>query len=481
MQKGPSCALGFDSAPRTPAFATTPALLEAIGRGIEIALALPAPLVGDYVLMEIPLANTRYRVAVLACTILIAAIVAFQAGELWLANHWVTSDDLTLVERGANLVPSDGSAWDAVGHLRQWSFSDFDLPAAIVDYRRALRDDPRAAHYWMDLASAYEASGNDASAANAYVHAQDVYPESAEVAFYYGNFLLRHDQYPAGFTELRRAVSGDPSFLPLAISRAWRATGDTQQILAHLLPAKANAYEQAIDYFASIHQSDAALAVWTRLVDSRRVIPLKSTFPLFDELIRDNRSEDARRIWPEALAAADVRQDRRAGDSVIWNGDFAEDFAGGGLGWRWDTPPGVYLSFESAPPQGGGRALRLEFNDGSNINLTEPSEYVPVDPGDSYHFHALMRTASITTESGLRFSISDPNHPGVINLVTGNFTGTHDWTPVDADLTTGPDTHFLVVRLTRHPSRLFDNQLGGTVWIADLSLVPAASAPEPQK
>jgi tetratricopeptide (TPR) repeat protein len=429
--------------------------------------------------MEIPIADGRYRAALLAVSILIAAIVCIQAGELWLADRWLASGNLALVERGAALVPSNGSAWDKLGHLRQWNLSNPDLPGAIADYQKALRVDPRAAHYWMDLASAYEASGNDAGAADAYVHAQSVYPDSAEVAFYAGNFLLRLGKYPEAFAELRRAVRTDSSILPMAISRAWHATGDAKQIVEDLLPANVNAYVQAIDYFASIHQTAAALAVWTRLADSQSAVPLRSTFPLFDELISEDRSADARRIWPQALAAASISQQQAAGDSLIWNGDFANDFAGGGLGWRWTGLPGVYLSFESAPAQTAGRALQLDFNDGSNVNLTEPSEYIPVDPGRSYHFHALMRTDAITTESGTRFSVSDPNHPGAVNVLTENFTGTRGWTPVDADLTTGPDTHFLVLRLTRQPSRLFDNKVGGTVWIAGLSLVPAQAESEP--
>ena len=40
-------------------------------------------------------------------------------------------------------------------------------------------------------------------------------------------------------------------------------------------------------------------------------------------------------------------------------------------------------------------------------------------------------------------------------------------------MVTGPQTHFLVIGLLREPSRLFDNKLSGSVWIADLSLVPA--------
>ncbi len=441
----------------------------------EIALAQFVRLIADYAFMEISLANPRYRNFLFVGCILIAAIVSLQAVELWLADRLIGSHNLPVVERGAALIPSDGAGWDNLGHLRQWSLTGPDLPGALADYRKALRDDPHSAHYWMDLASADEASGNVSAAADAFAHAQAVYPDSAEVAFFYGNFLLRQQDYSRGFEELRRAVRGDPSLLPLAISRAWRATGDAGEIVDKLLPAEPDFYLQAIDYFAGIQQCDAALAVWSRLVNMSGNFALSKTFPLFDELIRENRGADARRVWSQAVSKAKVTAGNPTNDSLIWNGRFTEDLTGGGLGWRWDPLPGAYLSFDAAPPQSHSRSLRLDFNDGSNVNLAGPYEYVPVAPSQPYHFHALMRTDEITTESGARFSIVDPNHPGAVNVTTGNFTGTHPWTSVDADFTTGSQTQFLVVRLVRPPSQLFDNKLGGTVWIADVVLVPASA------
>ena len=62
-----------------------------------------------------------------------------------------------------------------------------------------------------------------------------------------------------------------------------------------------------------------------------------------------------------------------------------------------------------------------------------------------------------------------------MNVSTDNLTGTNPWTAADAYFTTRPDTHFLVVRLYRSTSQEFDNKLSGTVWIADISLIPADS------
>jgi tetratricopeptide (TPR) repeat protein len=423
--------------------------------------------------MEIPLADAGRRRIVLAASFVIAAVLIFEAGEFWLASYRLDSGKVALMERGAALVPGDASAWDRLGRLRQWDFVDSDLPGAIEDFQKAVGDDPLSAHYWMDLASAYEASGDVARAREAYLQAKKVYPASAEVAFHYGNFLLREQEFPEAYAELRQAVRADPTLLPLAISRTWRASEDVDQILDNVLPANAEAYIQALDFFSSMHEGQAALAVWQRLPGLGKSIPLPRTFPFFEELIHEDRSSDARGAWPEALAAAGLPHDEPANQNLIWDGKFAEDFANGGLGWRWTPLLGVEIGFDSGAAPNGSRAVRLDFNGGGNLTVDTPAEFVPVEPGRSYRFHAYMRTERITTESGMRFQITDPNHNGALNVATDNFTGSHPWTSVDADLTSGPATHFLLIRLFRDRSRLFENKLEGVVWIADVSLIPA--------
>jgi tetratricopeptide (TPR) repeat protein len=429
--------------------------------------------------MEIPLEDAGRRWIVLAVSLLIAAVLVFQASEIWLADHRLDSEKIAVMERGAALVPGDASAWDRLGRSREWDFVNSDLPGAIEDYQKAVQVDPLSAHFWMDLASAYESSGDDTRARDAYLRAKSVYPASAEVAFHYGNYLLREQQYPEAYAEFRRAVRTDPTLLPLAISRTWRSSEDVNQLLDNVLPADADAYLQALDFFASIHEGQPALAVWQRLLSLGKSFPLARTFPFFEELIREDRADDARGAWREALAAAGLPHDPPANQNLIWNGNFAQEFANGGLDWRWAPLMGVEIGIDSEPGPNGSRAVRADFNGGSNLSLDQPAQYVPVEPGRSYRFHAFMRTEGITTESGLRFQIADPNHSGALNVQTENFMGSRPWTSVDADLTTGPATHFLLVRLFRDPSRLFENKLEGTVWIADVSLAPS-SAPATQ-
>ena len=422
--------------------------------------------------MEQTIGEGRSRLLILPVALACGAFLCYQAVRLWLADHRIHSSKLEVIESGAALEPGDAEAWDILGRHRQLDFANPDPVQAVKDYQRAVHDNPLSANHWMNLAGAYETIGDLNSAQHAFEQARAVYPISAEVAWNYGNFLLRQGQDAAAYAEIRQAVQSDPRLLRLAVSRVWRARHDVNVLLDQALPADVNAYVQALNFFASIRQTEAALSVWRRLLSLGKPVPLQKTFPFFDELILDDRSAEARQVWTQALAAAGLPHDEPGNHSLVWNGSFSRDFDNGGLGWRWDSPWGVSFSFEPAPASYGVRALRLDFAGGRNLGLTEPAQYVPVEPSRVYHFHAYMRTAEITTESGMRFSIIDPNHDNAVDAQTENFTGSHPWTTLDIDVTTGPETHFLLVRLLREDSRLFDNKLRGSVWIADVSLVP---------
>lgn len=423
--------------------------------------------------------ETAGRRILLFVALAVTVLLIFQASEIWLANHRLDSDKLVTMERGAALIPGDGAAWDRLGRLRQWDFMNSDLPGAIDDYQKALHDDPRSAHFWMDLASAYEASGDDARAQEAYRRAESVYPASAEVAFHFGNFLLREEEYPEAYAELRRAVHADQSLLPLAISRAWRSSEDVDELLNNLLPPDTEAYLQALDFFASIHKAEPGLAVWQRLIALGKPFPLQRVNTFFEELISEDRANEARVAWRQALAAAGLPHDEPGNQNLVWDGGFAHDFTNAGLDWRWKPLPNAQMSVDPESAPNGSRAIRIDFNGGSNLSILAPAQFVPVEPGHRYHFHAYMRTEGITTESGMRFDITDPNHWGALSLQTDNFTGSHPWTPVEVDFETGPGTHFILLQLFRTPSKLFENKIEGTVWIADVAVTPLSGSNGP--
>jgi tetratricopeptide (TPR) repeat protein len=430
--------------------------------------------------MKSPSEKSRSRKTLLLACFFVAAILTFQAIRVWVADYRVHSDRIDQMERGAALEPENAAAWDRLGRAKETDFVNPDPAGAVADFQKAVARVPLSAAYWMDLANAYESTGNIPLAREAFDRARAAYPASALVAWGYGNFLLRQGDDASGFAQINHAMQADPSLALPAVSQAWHKTQDANVLLKQVLPADQDAYFQAIDFMAANGQPAAALVIWERLLTLGKPVELQRSVPLLEFLIQSDRAEDARRVWREALAAAGLPHNEPANQSLIWNGDFARDFLNGGLDWRWSFPFGASIGFDTPPPSSGGRSLRLDFSGGANLDLTEPREFVPVEPSRSYHFHATLKTEGITTESGVLFLISDPHH-GVAVMTTENLTGTHTWTPVDVDFATAPVTHFLLVQLRRSQSRLFENKLNGTAWIGDVSLTPNSAEARPSK
>src|SRR4029077_5832203 len=106
-------------------------------------------------------------------------------------------------------------------------------------------------------------------------------------------------------------------------------------VLDKVLPPNEDAYFEALDFFASNQQLDTALQVWQRLLGLKKPFALDRSFPFIDALISEGRADDTLNVWREAVAAAGKPHQEPAAHSLIWNGDFAQNFTNGGLDWRW--------------------------------------------------------------------------------------------------------------------------------------------------
>jgi hypothetical protein len=418
------------------------------------------------------------RGVVLCISIIIFCSMVYQAAVLCLAWHWGRSDQLSKQVRGAELVPGNAEAWDRIGEALEANFDNARPETARSFFERSVKINPRSSNDWMDLAQAYEAAGNVVQAKAAYENAKEDYPISAEVSWKYGNFLLRQGQTSEGLQEVHQALVRDPQFVPLALSRIWILEPDVDVILRDVLPAGQKARFQALDFFASSHEDAAALNTWETIVDMARTKPIDihDAFGFLQVLITTDQAPTAERIWREALAASHWPDAVPTDGSLIWNGGFEDPIVNGGLDWRLEQASGAYISIDSDVHHSGEKSLRVDFTGGMNLDFAGVHQIVPVEPSTQYMFQSFIRTDSISTDSGLRFEIVDLND-NEVDVMTPDLTKTNPWTPVRTEVTTGKNTHFLDVRLRRLPSRLFDNELSGTVWVDDVSLSkkPAAA------
>lgn len=391
-----------------------------------------------------------------------------------MAAHWAQSGQLNQWERAAAWEPDNPEYWYRLGRFYQVDFEHADLPRAISNYGRATAIAPGSAEYWLDLAEAEETAQQIAEAEQAFRRAEQVYPLSADVAWRFGNFLLRQNRQDEAFQKIHEALSVKPSLTALAISRCWQGSRDIERILKLALPAAPEAYWGAIDFLIDAREPDAAMVVWERLMSSNPAFPMQRAFRLQDMLIETDHPVDARTVWQQSFSAAGLPREEEKDGSLVWNGGFEQELLNGGMGWRFRQVSGVELSFDGHVAH-WGRSLRAAFDGTSNVDFQQPWQYVVVEPNTHYRLSAYFRTEGVTTSSGIHLEVEETHFFGAIQS-TPDLVGTQPWAPSVAEFTTGPSTRLVRIALRRRPSQKLDNKITGTIWMDDVSLAPVTES-----
>jgi len=422
--------------------------------------------------MRIDLSASPSRFLFFVAILLLAGTLAFFAGKVWLAGHLDSSSSPQLWQKATRWEPGNARYWEHLGLYEQWDVMNghANQPASYLE--RATAINPQSDRLWLELANAYEIADDQVRARQAYEKAEAARPNSPEVASRYGSFLLRQGELLSGFAEIRRALATDPSLTLSAISECWKTNPNIEAILSRALPAKSGYYVTAIQFFLGEKQFDAAIAVWKRLLILGQPITMAQAIPLVNALIDQNRVAEAEQSWQEALELTNWPKGHHGGESLVFNGGFENEPAQGGFDWRDQSVPGVSYTLDTAVLHSGKQSMRVAFDGRGNFDFTNLLQYVRVQPGQTYHFSAYLRTEAITTDSGMRFSIYDPFHPARVQVLTSQLTGTNPWMPLSTQVTAAADTNFLVIALRRIPSWKFDNKLRGTVWVDDVALTP---------
>ena len=150
------------------------------------------------------------------------------------------------------------------GHFQQINLEEPDSSLAEFYFRNAIALNPMYTDAWLDLGTGYELEGNTKAASKAFLQAEHSYPSSAEVAWRYGNFLLRNGDRPQAYVKfdarskrIRSARSG--------VFACYRGNPDIDAILNQALPAKHSVYVDVIGLAARTKQLAVGKAVWERL------------------------------------------------------------------------------------------------------------------------------------------------------------------------------------------------------------------------
>ena len=427
-------------------------------------------------LLRFPNAPARLAVAILALAL--AATLAYSSVRNARAAYHASLGTRAGFEAATRLEPGNAENWYLLGRYWQYSLEDPDASHAIQNYRHSLALNSRSADTWLDLAAVYESEGDLHNARDAFLQAKRAYPLSAAVSWRYGNFLLRQDEIPQAFAEIRSAAYSDPRRSAEAFSRCWRVAPDVNAILDTVLPPDRDGYLAVIRELGSGDQLSAALTVWHRLVAIHPTLQLSDAVPFADLLIQKQHIGDARRVWDDALRLANTPRNLDPPGSVLWDGGFETGVIGGGFAWFLPYPSGGVRSvYDPRQKHSGKYSLRLTFDGRHNPNFDGLCTNAEVRPETSYRLSAWVRTQSLTTDQGVRLRLiwHAESRPGSF-LDTPDVQGTQPWTLLEVPWTSGKDVRYARVCIMRSASARFDNQIQGTAWIDDVALVPDVSA-----
>jgi tetratricopeptide repeat protein len=374
------------------------------------------------------------------------------------------------------LEPGNPEFWYRLGHYQQFNLEQPDVTAALDAYQRAVALNPGYTEAWLDLGTAYELDGNTAAARDAFLHAKKAYPASADVAWRYGNFLLREGSLPEAFVELRLALQADPRRAGAVFSRVYRADPDIDQILNKLLPPVPDVYVDAIAEAVDSQQLAVAQTMWKRLMNLNPRLKIWQ-FDKFVQALQAHRDyAAAREVWDQGTSTMDLPPLIQPRDSVLWDPSFESGISNISFAWSFRSlVEGVHTDIDTNEKLSGKQSLRLTFDGKHDPGADLACAPGVVTPGTKYLFSGWVKTKDITGDQGVRFHLRGFGNTLGPQESTREIHGTTPWTFVEQDWTAEAGVHQVQVCVSREPSTNADIHISGDAWVDDVTLVPKAA------
>ena len=252
--------------------------------------------------MILRVAESLSRALVILVAFAIAAPLSYYSMRMAVAAHAAEQETESGLKEAIKREPNNPEYWYRLGHFQQFNLEESNAARAELDFRTAIALNPKYTEAWLDLGTTYEWEGNTKGAREAFLQAKNSYPSSAEVAWRYGNFLLREGNLPKAYAELQLAVRLDPKRAAIAFSRCYRANPDIDTILKEALPVDPTVYIEVLGEAARSKQLAVAQTVWDRLLLMHPRLHFQDFDPYVSELLAAGRATDARRVWDEGVA-----------------------------------------------------------------------------------------------------------------------------------------------------------------------------------
>lgn len=393
------------------------------------------------------------------------AWLAALAARVGLAATWGDSLEIATLQRAVALDRGNADLHFNLGTVYLWAEGG-NPAAAVEELQQATRLNPNAAAYWPALAQACYAAGQSGCAGQAWERAVQLAPSKPryrwEAALHY--LVSRRPQ--AAWPHLRRLLQYQPRRAAEVFELLQRSGSDGQEVWGHLVgTADAEVRLRFLSFLVAHAQFPAAARFWNELAATPGELPLSAADDYVEQLLRHGHYGAAAAAW------ARLRPGTEEGN-LAFNGGFEQAPLEAGFDWHFQPQTYLAINFADAGAHSGRHALRLDFTAPANAEYEPAYEFVRVRPGQSYTLSAWVRSASLTSDSGPRLQVVDPQCPACLSLASAGTVGTRAWQQVAVQFTAPPAAQVVRLSLWRPRSRSFPMEISGQFWLDDVAVRP---------
>lgn len=357
-----------------------------------------------------------------------------------------------------------------------------DPMSARSQLRSAVRSNPYAWRYWLELSRMQELMGDIDMAERSLRVAVRLNPISGTYRWRLANLLLRRGSAAEAVAEVAEAVRLEPQLAEPAVTLLLKF-GVEDDVIRGLLPQDRSALLRLLQTMVSQAKQSSSDPVvvsaegadllddlWDRLRADPDPISVDEGRPYVDLLFVSGDYQKALQAWID-LASVNERTDLdfERGKNRVWNGAFELETMGSPLGWRI----GRNGPFESRRSTGEGfdgtAALEVEFLGTENLAFGEVSQELLLQPGETYRLTLKLRSEDLSTDQGVFVEVLARGPSGLL-AITEPVLGTRDWVATETEFTVPAGSGRAMIRLRRRQSQQIDNRLRGKVWLDSVKI-----------
>jgi tetratricopeptide (TPR) repeat protein len=418
--------------------------------------------------MTIPLSNRR-RWLLAVVLVFLAGVYLLLAGTEFAASVFASRAELSSLERAVRLAPGNADYRHRLG--RYFAFVAGDPQSAIESLRSAVALNPHAAHYWLDLAAAYQVTGDLADQGSALDRALQAEPTASDVAWEAANFFLIEGDIDRALHEFRVVIENDAGLKDDALRACWRVRPDTDALLRDAVPARAHCLISFLNLLKSKQETEGVIQTWNRLAQSHEKFPNRYLYEQVRYLIDVHRPDAAMAAWKQSADTLGLSAYLPTEDNLVVNGDFSLDILNGGFDWNYVNRIGVRPLLDPSAFHQGRRSLSLTF-EGPGINDAGIQQLIPVRGATTYDFSVYYKSADFEGAGGPQIVLRDA-YTGTPLYTSDSLNDADFWKEVHSKVTTPDSTNLLRLAIERFPAGA---AIRGKLWLDNFQLSPADSS-----